>query len=464
MDRLLFVSADGHSTMPTELWPEYLEKEFHRYLPRLSDENRVFTRAMGVINEPSLIFPTGTDTSPYDVFDAEGHYRSGQWAGAWDLDVRLQEMDREGVAAELVYHGYFKATDLFFNVSNTVYPVDVVDAGVRAHNRWAHDTFGSAADRLLLVSAIGRCLDIDVAIREAAWAADHGFVATYAPGFTPHPDQPPLYDPYWDPLWSFYEESGTTLVVHAGYGFPVGYTYGLVNDAFEHAEANGDSDQALADRLMSQVFNDDKVFSDLRCRRPLWQMMLGGVFDRHPDLRLLMTEVRADWVPALLGRLDALYDANRDDLPALRRPSEYWHSNCMAGLSFMHRSEVEMRDEIGIDTLSFGRDYPHTESTWPNTADYLRALFEGVPEAEVRPILGENLARFLRLDRAALQPVVDRIGFAVDDILGWSPPVSPDLIAHLNMRCGYSKPAEEERRLADLEPMIHEDLIPLTSG
>ena len=69
----------------------------------------------------------------------------------------------------------------------------------------------------------------------------------------------------------------------------------------------------------------------------------------------------------------------------------------------MHRSEVEMRDEIGIETIDFGRDYPHTEGTWPNTSDYLRRLFAGVPERDVRLILGENAIRFL-LPIRSLQP------------------------------------------------------------
>ncbi len=186
--------------------------------------------------------------------------------------------------------------------------------------------------------------------------------------------------------------------------------------------------------------------------------MYGGVFDRHPELRVMMTEVRADWVPEVLAHLDAAYDAHRDSLPAKRRPSEYWHSNCMAGLSFMHRVEVEMRDEIGLETIAFGRDYPHTESTWPNTKVYLQHLLAGVPEADARLVMGENLARFLKLDRAALQPVVDKIGFEVSDILGDHPPLEGDLKAHIDARCGLSKPAERGARLDALDPMLTEDL------
>jgi predicted TIM-barrel fold metal-dependent hydrolase len=457
MDRMLIVSADGHAVMPPELWSEYLEPEFHEHLPRLRDENRRFSGAMLPLNDYDLIYEGVLEGSHYDVFDKDHLYRDGRWAGAWDRDIRLGEMDREGVAAEFVFNGYFRATDLFFNVSNTVYPPEVAEAGVRAHDRWMLDTFGPASDRLLLVGAIGRCLDRDAMLREAAWIADHGFVGTYAPGFTSHPDLPPMDDEYWDPMWALCAERGLTLIVHGGYGMPVGTTFDPLTAVFERVHAAGGTDADAVRELRSGTFND-AFFMDLRCRRPMWQMMLGGVFDRHPDLRLMMTEVRGDWIPSALERLDAVYDAHRADIPAKHKPSEYWQRNCMAGLSFMHRVEVERRHEIGIEQLSFGRDYPHSEGTWPNTEEYLRALVAGVPEDEVRLILGENLARFLRLDPAVLAPIVERVGFAPEDIVGDHPPLDPALKAHLDARCGLSKPFEGDARIELMEPLLHEDL------
>jgi hypothetical protein len=152
-----------------------------------------------------------------------------------------------------------------------------------------------------------------------------------------------------------------------------------------------------------------------------------------------------------------VYVEHRAEGPAGRRPSEYWVTNCMAGVSFMHRSEVEMRDEIGIETIDFGRDYPHTEGTWPNTMDYLRRLFAGVPERDVRMILGENAIRFLGLDRARLAEIAARIGPSIEEITG-SSEMDPALLAHLEDRCGFSKPAERGSRLSEIVGMLDEDL------
>jgi len=191
----------------------------------------------------------------------------------------------------------------------------------------------------------------------------------------------------------------------------------------------------------------------------MWQLMLGGVFDRHPDLKLIMSEVRVDWIPATLRHLDSLYDEHHADLPAEQRPSDYWRSNCLAGASFVHKAEVEMRHELGVDTVSFGRDYPHPEGTWPNTKDWLRDAFAGVPDDEVRLILGENAIRFLGLDRAPLAEIAAHIGPPIDDITGPAPAIDPELIANFDIRGGYLRPAEGDAKLAAIDATLREDLV-----
>ena len=454
MEKVVFVSVDGHAVMPPERWQEFLEPEFQDHLPEVAKELDVFTKSMSLLNDLTL-------DAAADVFDQERAYRSGQWRGLWDADIRLAEMDREGVAAEFVFQGDFRAPELGFNTMNGTHPLDFVDAGVRAYDRWLVDEFGASSDRFLLVGASGTYSDLDATLKEIDWIADHGFVGQFAPGFCWFEGMPPYYDDFYEPLWSRYEERGLVLVVHGGFGFDQGFAYSSVEAAIAEVDQSGGDVMDLAVALGRGVFNED-FFSDLRCRRALWQLMLGGVFDRHPGLKVMMTEVRGDWVPATLHRLDALYEEHRADLPGVRRPSEYWPTNCMAGLSFMHKSEVEMRDEIGVDTISFGRDYPHTEGTWPNTLDYLNALFSGVPEDDVRQMLGENAVRFLGLDRSKLASVAEHVGFTIDEITGPSA-VEAALLDHLQDRCGFAKPAEGASRIHEIEDLVRDDVVAIGS-
>ena len=199
---------------------------------------------------------------------------------------------------------------------------------------------------------------------------------------------PPLYDPYWEPFWSVCEETGIALVVHAGWGTEQGHVWPVVQGIYDTCRdaAGGSTDPADLFAHSDAVTDEPREFFDnfvnhnVDSRRPMWQLMFSGVFDRHPGLRYVPTEIRVDWIPATLEFLDAAFEAQRSALPAQRTPSEYWRSNCLAGASFIHRAEVEMCDEIGVETIMFGRDYPHFESTWPHTREWLRDAFEGAAD------------------------------------------------------------------------------------
>jgi predicted TIM-barrel fold metal-dependent hydrolase len=446
MDRLIVVSSDSHAQMPPELWPTYLDERYHELLPRLYEENEIYPRAMWLLTAGVLTRP-----------DVEFEHREGGYRGVRDAPVRLEQMDRDGIAAELVYIGDFRSTDPFCNIVNGVYPLDAWDAGVRAYHRWLNDEFGAHTDRLLLTGAIGSCTDMEATLAELDWIADHGFVGTFVPGFVSHPGMAPLSDASWEPFWARCEQRGLALVVHAGFGWEAGVVYPEVERIYKQAQASGASDLELVMMLATDIFNEN-FFADVKPRRPMWQLMFSGVFDRHPDLKLVLTEVRADWLPATLEHLDALWEEHHAVLPAKRKPSEYWLANCLAGASFVHRAEVEMREEIGVETFLFGRDYPHPEGTWPNTRAWLRDAFAGVPDGDLRLMLGENAIRFFGLDRDRLAVIADKIGPTIAEITGGPLETDPELRAHFDLRGGYLKPAERGRNLALVDSMIQEDL------
>ena len=451
MSKVIIVSSDSHAAMPTDLWPQYVERRYHELLPQVQQEDELNREVLWMFNNLRL-------SPDYDVFDREQLFRSGRYAGLWDPQIRLEELDRDGVAAEVVHHGDFRIMDVFHNIMGGEYPLDVWDAGARAYDRWAADTFGRWDDRFLLVSAIGSCADMDAALAQLDWIADHGFVGTYAPGYMRYRGMPELTDDSWTPFWARCEEHGLVVVLHAGYGNEQGFIHREMQRCYRETKGRGGTDQDLLAALTGGIFNQE-FFTDVKPRRAMAQLMLSGVFDRHPGLKVALTENRADWLPVTLRHLDARYAEHREDLPARRPPSEYWPTNWLAGLSFIHRAEVEMRDEIGIETMVFGRDYPHTEGTWPNTREFMAVAFEGVPDDEVRLMLGENAVRFFDLDRAELAEVAERVGPDVGEINGRAAAVDPALVEHLTRRSGLLKAAEGDARLAATDAMVREDLV-----
>jgi predicted TIM-barrel fold metal-dependent hydrolase len=461
-EKLIIVSSDSHAGIPKELWREYLDSRYHDLIPQLQEDNAIYPVAVALLGAKKTTFASYPEHQ-------EAHQTG--WHGLHDPVLRMADMDREGVAAEFVYHGDSRLGDLFHNGTNRQYSLDAWEAGARAWNRWAADAFGFATDRFLLTAAVGPCVDIDAAVAEVHWIADHGFTATYGPHYLTHPGLPLLSDPFWEPYWQTCEERHIAVVVHAGYGTSQGVVFKVLEDIYRAAaDAAGSTEPEVMLRHADAVPEECSMFffnwvnRNVDSRRPLWHLTLGGVFDRHPGLRLMLTEIRLDWIPATLQYLDRVYDENRADIPAKRKPSEYWASNCMAGASFIHKVEVEMRHEIGVETILFGRDYPHFESTWPHTTKWLQDAFHGVAEHELRLMLGENAIRFFGLDRARLNELARRIGPTVEDINATDPQIEPELMDNFDARGGYLKPPEGDERIPAIEPLVKQDLAMAGSG
>ena len=133
-------------------------------------------------------------------------------------------------------------------------------------------------------------------------------------------------------------------------------------------------------------------------------MILSGVFDRFPRLKVLSVENLAGWAAHWLYMLDLRYKSRRgggmgrfqgDVLP----PSDFFHRNC--GVTFQDDwTASAMRSLIGVDNLLWGSDYPHQESTWPESQRVVREIFEGVPEEELRKITFLNLAKIFGFNGA----------------------------------------------------------------
>jgi predicted TIM-barrel fold metal-dependent hydrolase len=427
MDRLLLISSDGHASAPPEVFRPYLEEPYRDHLDELTRENERFTAA-------ALAIHTFTPEE-LEIVDDEGAIASDGRLGAWDLDIRLREMDREGVAAELVIPGTAHANVPFFFVVNRPYPPELRAAGARAYHRWLADRMADAGGRLFAMGEPGPCHDLDETLRELRWIREHGFVSVALPGEVADPTLPPLHHPRYEPFWAACADLDLRLSIHAGDFRPQGLL-------LEFMERVIRTNSGKAEPLMAEVnrAEDSPLVLDWGPRRAMWQLMLGGVFDRHPSLRLAVTEVRVDWIPTTLAQLDRRFE--RGDTPLRMRPSEYWRRHCAAGASSIHRAEIEMRHEIGVEQIMFGRDYPHLEGTWPNTRDWIRAAFAGVPTDEARLMLGENALAFYGLDETRLRAIAERIGPRPSDVLGGDHHVDQRKLDHFDMRAAYARPAE----------------------
>jgi predicted TIM-barrel fold metal-dependent hydrolase len=323
----------------------------------------------------------------------------GKKSKNWDTEQRFADLEADGVCAEVIFPNtvppfYRKA----FHVSRPAQPDQYPRwlAGTRAHNRWLADFCREAPERRAGIGLI-HLNSLDDAIEDVRWIADHGLRGGV---LLPQPPDdmehlPPLYAPEYDRLWAVVQDCGLVLNQHSGVGTP---DYGPY--------------PAADPMWISEV----GFFS----QRGFKQLILGGVFERFPKLRFILTESGCAWVTPLLERLDRIHagikagmigemDYSRSDTTP-EPPSFYAKRNCWYGASFPSPAELEGRHEVGIDRILWGSDYPHYEGTFPYTREALRLTFADLPEAEVRAMLGGNAAGLYGFDLGELAPVAERVG------------------------------------------------------
>ena len=403
MERITVVSTDAHVSPPYSVYRDYIDPSYRDRLDDLEAEEKII-RAGSNVNRGSILRP-----GP-EVIDDRGLLTAEEYRNDSDLKRRLELLDGEGIAGETVLAGTSNHAMPFFYEMNTPYPTDVRAAGTRAYHRWLADFVGESQGRLFGHAYSIASPDIQDLVDEVRYVADRGFVSMEVPGFVPDPCLPALSSKEFDPFWAACAERGIVLLVHAGWG----HRQGMITDAFTQLiaaieEADGNFDPM---KMMAAPQNDKlrEVFASLLepPSRVLWHLLFGGVFDRHPNLKLSFCEVGAAWIPETLRYLDEKLAA--EGVKLQHTVEEYFARHCAVTATAIRLCEVEMRDEIGIDRLMFGADFPHPESTFPNTRQWLAHAFRGVEEDDVRKILGENAIRIFNLDRGPLDEAAARIG------------------------------------------------------
>ncbi|MEU7167505.1 amidohydrolase family protein [Streptomyces morookaense] len=381
-DRHTVISADCHAGADLLDYRPYLENRYHEAFDAW---------AAAYVN-------------PYEDLLADGAERN------WNSGLRLAELEADGIVAEVVFPN---TVPPFFPSASLVAPAPTREdfalrwAGLRAHNRWLADFCAAAPGRRAGVAQI-LLNDIDEAVREVRRTKEAGLTGgVLLPGTPPGSGLPELHSACYDPLWAVCAELGVPVNHHAGSASP----------------PLGDDPAARAVFMVETTW-----FS----HRALWHLILGGAFDRHPDLRLVLTEQGTAWIPGVLDTLDHYYarlvpgDGATGTAEAKfgaglatsvrRRPSTYWHANCAAGASFMRPHEVPLRHRIGIDKIMWGSDYPHDEGTHPHSREALRLAYADLPAEETAAMLGGNAARVYGFDLALLAPIAARVGPPVTEI------------------------------------------------
>ncbi|MDC1294798.1 amidohydrolase [Myxococcota bacterium] len=407
-DRFLVISGDGHVGPPLPGFAAYFDpnerEEFDRYWRARPGAKLAEAASRG--DRDALAgflngFMQATGGTPEQAASFSERALEAT-VGLFDSKTRDRFLDKEGIAAEVLYgDGFVENHPPYSDIMESngqifggkPWPFAQQLAGARAYNRWLADFVSENPARRAGVISLPAAHDMSSLLAETKRASESGLrggvlVPQLEAGL------PGYHDAYYDPLWALAAELALPIAVHGG-----------------NARAPDGPDAYGPNEPLASFFHfTESTFFD---RRPLWFFIWGGVFDRHPKLKLVFAEALSHWVPQELMRLDEMYGMwNSKTLREriTKRPSDYWRSNCAITATFISRGEVEMRHEIGVDNLLWGSDFPHPEGTWPYTETCLRHAFHDIPQDETGRILGENAVDFYGFDREVLTSIAGRIG------------------------------------------------------
>ena len=141
------------------------------------------------------------------------------------------------------------------------------------------------------------------------------------------------------------------------------------------------------------------------CQDIMGMLILGGVFERHPQLKIVCVEADAGWVPHYMYRMDHAYERHRHWLPAgqelSRLPSEYFRENIYTTFQDDWVA-FKTADLVNSDHLMWANDFPHSDSTWPNSQALLAEHRSHLSASQAERIISANVAELYGIDRSVL--------------------------------------------------------------
>jgi predicted TIM-barrel fold metal-dependent hydrolase len=317
-------------------------------------------------------------------------------SGEHDPYERSKDMDRDGVAADVIFHGSQNLNPLPFGYGGRGDRVLEAE-GIQIYNRWLADFCSVEPARHLGLAQLPGW-DPAACTSTVEWVRSAGLGGVNLPSMRLEDLTWPAYtDPVWESFWSACESLGVPLVNHGA------------------ADLNLYRD--LGPGRFALVLADGPWL----VRRVMWWLMFGGVFERHPGLRLIMTEQPGDWPRYEVDYLQSVYESGTQrHLRTLmkRSPKDIFRSNIYVGGSFMSNREAHMFVELGIeDRVMWGSDYPHIEGTWPLSVVALRMTFEGIAPRTINKMLCENAGAAYGFGLDELKSVAQRIGPTLSEVL-----------------------------------------------
>ena len=358
------ISADSHITEPPNCYIDFIESKWKDKAPVVVDtegESDAYV-IHGLENPLHIGAIAAAGIPPIErQLDSAILFKDLHLSG-WDARYRVADQDRDGVGAEIIYPTIGM---VLCNHEDGEYK----QACMLAYNRWLEGFCEVEPERIFGLGQTA-IVSVEQAIKDLHEMKAMGFVGVMMPG---SPATEFDYDDErFNPLWEAAIELDMPLSFHI----------------------------LTTQRTTTRGPKINGFMSIIRgCQDVIGMFIFSGVFDRYPELKLVCAEADAGWVPHFMYRLDHAYNYHRYWLkapPLDRMPSEYFRKN--VAMTFQDDSiAFQTRDMMNIERLMWASDFPHSDSTWPNSQAILKEQTASLTQAERDLICHDNVKNWYNL-------------------------------------------------------------------
>jgi predicted TIM-barrel fold metal-dependent hydrolase len=352
---LRIVSADSHLEIADDVFHERFPAHLREKAPRVWFDRYWHIGYRGEV-EALKLGDRGTDALTKCNLPTVG-----------DVDAHVAAMDAEGIDFEILFPqtliGFIRYPDL-----------EVQEQMYRVYNEYTMERLKKTGGRSVPVGVFSNWWDPAAADRAMQQIVDLGFktfMVPSKPGKDMNGRELSYADEHFDRFWALANEAGLPVCFHIGEAIDIDRRGGV----------------GAANMVLGAPF-----------RSPFGQLVFGGVFDRHPNLKVVFAEGGIAWVPPALQDAEAQWDNFPGILdPLEHRPSHYWHNHCFA--TFQNdRLGLSQIDVIGADRVLWASDFPHSEGSYGYGRASMKAVVDAVGEDKARRILGDNAIELFALD------------------------------------------------------------------
>ncbi len=362
------ISADSHITEPPHTYVDFIDPKFKDVAPRMEYHKTLgdafFVDGMDKPVPMGLVAAAG---KPPEEIRMMGVKFDEMHKGGWDPDARMEDQKRDGIDAEIIYP---TVGMVLCNHPDTAYKQACFDA----YNRWLAGYCGAHPERLIGCGQTAMASP-EQGIEDLQSIVDLGLRGVMMPG---DPNQEDYDSRIYDPFWERAIELGLPLSFHIltdrNYSF--------------RAKPRGPAMNAFLSIVRG-------------CQDIMGTLVLGGVFERHPKLKIVCVEADAGWVPHYMYRMDHAYKRHRYWLPAgdelSKLPSEYFAENIYTTFQDDWVA-FKIVNLMNWRRLMWANDFPHSDSTWPWSQEMLKEHGQSLTEEQRQAILCGNVAELYGLD------------------------------------------------------------------